>query len=270
MTERQTTEQAVTTEDAAGILLETVRQLAAESHVHSGENIFATLDSSLERDLGFDSLGRVELLARLERVFGISLPEQVLANAETPRDLPQAVLTATPVTAPLKGMQRGEAPVRIQAEPSDALTLPEFPTRHCGKAPWRSHRDCWNMGCSPDSPWRSCCRPAATISSASSGRCWRVEYPCQFIRLLASHRSRITCVGMLAFCPTHLPQSSLRCRRRSLWRDCSRRRWRHCAQLPLWPNCPFPGKRQSILSRPGRLRCCSILPAVPPTRRVLS
>ena len=103
MTERQTTEQAVTTEDAAGILLETVRQLAAESHVHSSEDISATLDDSLERDLGFDSLGRLELISRLERVFGISLPEQVLANAETPRVLLQAVLTAAPAAAPLKG-----------------------------------------------------------------------------------------------------------------------------------------------------------------------
>ena len=138
MTERQTTEQAVTTEDAAGILLETVRQLAAESHVHSSEDISATLDDSLERDLGFDSLGRVELIARLERVFGISLPEQVLANAETPRDLLQEVLTAAPA-APLKGMQRGEAPVRVHAEPSDALTLPEVLDWHVRAHPHRTH-----------------------------------------------------------------------------------------------------------------------------------
>ena len=138
MTERQTTEQAVSMEEAAGVLLETARQLAAESHVHSGEDISATLDDSLERDLGFDSLGRVELISRLERVFGISLPERSLANAETLRDLLQAVLTAAPA-APLKGMQRGEAPVRVHAEPSDALTLTEVLDWHVHAHPHRTH-----------------------------------------------------------------------------------------------------------------------------------
>src|SRR6185503_10688965 len=46
-----------------------------------------TLDSSLERDLGLDSLARVELVLRLEREFSTSLPEQALATSETPRDL---------------------------------------------------------------------------------------------------------------------------------------------------------------------------------------
>ena len=41
-------------------------------------------DASLERDLGLDSLGRAELMARLERTFAVRLPEEVLASAETP------------------------------------------------------------------------------------------------------------------------------------------------------------------------------------------
>ena len=96
---QQTTGQAVSAEDVADVLLETVRQLAAELHRRSSGEIPAMLDSSLERDLGFDSLGRVELLARIERAFGISLPEQLLINAETPRDLLRSVLTAAPAAA---------------------------------------------------------------------------------------------------------------------------------------------------------------------------
>src|SRR3569832_2438960 len=39
------------------------------------------MDSHLDRDLGLDSLARVELLLRLERDFGASLPECVLGGA---------------------------------------------------------------------------------------------------------------------------------------------------------------------------------------------
>ena len=42
-------------------------------------------DSRLDRDLGFDSLARVELVLRLERAFAVSLPESLLADSVTPR-----------------------------------------------------------------------------------------------------------------------------------------------------------------------------------------
>jgi 1-acyl-sn-glycerol-3-phosphate acyltransferase len=135
---QQITGQAVSAEDVADVLLETVRQLAAELHRRSSGEIPAMLDSSLERDLGFDSLGRVELLARIERAFGISLPEQLLINAETPRDLLRAVLTAEPTVA-LKEIQRSEAPARISAEPADALTLPGVLDWHVRTHPHRTH-----------------------------------------------------------------------------------------------------------------------------------
>ncbi len=46
-----------------------------------------TLDSVLDRDLALDSLSRMELLLRVERAFGVSLPEQTLQRAETVADL---------------------------------------------------------------------------------------------------------------------------------------------------------------------------------------
>jgi 1-acyl-sn-glycerol-3-phosphate acyltransferase len=52
-----------------------------------GRAMHAALDSSLERELGLDSLARVELVLRIERAFGVSLPERALYAAETPRDL---------------------------------------------------------------------------------------------------------------------------------------------------------------------------------------
>ena len=45
------------------------------------------LESVLDRDLGFDSLGRMELLLRTERAFNIELPADALQSAETVGDL---------------------------------------------------------------------------------------------------------------------------------------------------------------------------------------
>ncbi|MEK7207791.1 MAG: AMP-binding protein [Pseudomonadota bacterium] len=82
--------------DAGEIVLHVVQRLAAELHPRQAAAPLVTLDSLLDRELGFDSLGRVELLARLEKTFNVSLPEPVLTTAETPRDLLRAVRTAAP------------------------------------------------------------------------------------------------------------------------------------------------------------------------------
>ncbi len=66
-------------------LLEAVAAVATEARPHVTPHV--TLDSSFEKDLGLDSLARVELVLRLETLFDASLPEQALATAETPRDL---------------------------------------------------------------------------------------------------------------------------------------------------------------------------------------
>ena len=66
-------------------LLEVVIAVAKEARPNVTPHV--TLDSSLEKDLGLDSLARVELVLRLESEFGASLPEQALATGETPRDL---------------------------------------------------------------------------------------------------------------------------------------------------------------------------------------
>jgi acyl carrier protein len=69
----------------ANRLLAVVQAVAREARPHVES--YVALDSALERELGLDSLARVELVLRLEREFGISLPEQALATAESPRDL---------------------------------------------------------------------------------------------------------------------------------------------------------------------------------------
>ena len=73
---------------------EVVRELQPGTTRHAG------LDSALDRELGLDSLSRVELLARIERRFALRLPTEVLAAAETPRDLLRALAQAAQAPAP--------------------------------------------------------------------------------------------------------------------------------------------------------------------------
>ena len=116
-----------TPETMTQTLLAIVQQLAIELHPHKHNGLLVTLDSALERDLGFDSLGRMELLLRLERAFGIQLPEQVLATAEVPRDLIQAVHSATSTGAVLRTATAVETAVitAVDGVPADTTTLIE-------------------------------------------------------------------------------------------------------------------------------------------------
>ena len=69
----------------------TLRDLQPEAPIA----LRVALDSSLDRDLALDSLARMELLLRIERRFGVDLPEDTLQEAETVRDLLGAVERAT-------------------------------------------------------------------------------------------------------------------------------------------------------------------------------
>jgi len=75
------TETTVSADAMLAVVDQMVRDTRHDRAVH------AALDSSLERELGLDSLARVELVLRLERAFDVSLPERALYAAETPRDL---------------------------------------------------------------------------------------------------------------------------------------------------------------------------------------
>ncbi|MHB1143217.1 MAG: AMP-binding protein [Sulfuricaulis sp.] len=129
------------TEQTAEVILQLVQRLGTELHPTRTAAATATLDSLLDRELGFDSLGRVELLARIERALDISLPEQVLATAETPRDLLRAAQQAVAPVGPgapspaLKPALREE----IGETPDDAGTLIEVLDWHVRAHPARPH-----------------------------------------------------------------------------------------------------------------------------------
>ncbi|HMO44458.1 MAG TPA: AMP-binding protein [Rubrivivax sp.] len=81
--------------DTAAQLSEVVRRTLAELQAGVPGLPAVTLASVLDRELGFDSLARVELLMRIERRFGVQLPEDTLQRAETVADLLAAVQRAT-------------------------------------------------------------------------------------------------------------------------------------------------------------------------------
>ena len=125
---------------SADALIETLRQLAAELHP-SRSGFPSSLDARLEQDYGFDSLGRVELFLRIERRFGASLPEAVMSEAETPRDLLRAILALSPDAHARAGgaLERLSALADESETPEEAATLPAVLEWHVRRHPDRPH-----------------------------------------------------------------------------------------------------------------------------------
>jgi 1-acyl-sn-glycerol-3-phosphate acyltransferase len=128
------------TEASTEALLEVVQKLVLELHPQQQGLAPTNLDSSLERELGFDSLGRVELLQRIERAFGVQLPDQVLATAETPRDLLRALTTAGAHSRIVQAKAMHATPLsEVEAAPNRAGTLVDVLEWHVQAHPGRPH-----------------------------------------------------------------------------------------------------------------------------------
>ncbi|MGO8915085.1 MAG: AMP-binding protein [Stellaceae bacterium] len=108
---------------AAG-LINIARDLHRELHPRSRAGGRAGLDSSLERDWGFDSLSRAELLLRVERAFSVHLPERLLGEAETLQDLLSALEGAEATRAAFDAaIRRSIADEAAEPAPDGATTL---------------------------------------------------------------------------------------------------------------------------------------------------
>ena len=120
-------------------LLSVVAELVKALHQQSKRPVDVSLSSRLEHDLGIDSLGRTELIVRIEHAFRVRLPIEVLGEAETVGDIlkalervlaiPSFVAAAAPVAPPLPLVQ---APV-------EARTLVEILEWHLARHPDRLH-----------------------------------------------------------------------------------------------------------------------------------
>jgi len=128
--------------ETAGALLEVVRVLAAE--VRPDRTVPVDLDTPLERDLGIDSLMRLELAGRIEDRFGRVLSPGHLEAAVTPRDLLHALGAGAPPPAPAAPAPAA-APGPAAGHPHKARTLIEvldwFGEAHPERLHIRFYRD---------------------------------------------------------------------------------------------------------------------------------
>ena len=133
------------------IMLELVSRLADELHPKGRGAAMVRLDSSLDRDLGIDSLGMVELLHRIEERFNVTLSEQIFVSAETPRDLLRSLAAAGSKGKADMVIAPPSLPSEdVDASPDQAKTLLDVLEWHSFFSPRGPLTGC--RGCCP-SPW---------------------------------------------------------------------------------------------------------------------
>ena len=121
-----------------GPLCALIREVLNE--LHPGQQNSINLTSNLDYDLGFDSLGRVELMARIERTFGVTLTPEQMQGIETPADILEALNTSSQSRITWGSSSRN---VRLAEEteslPQHAETLPEVLEWYINHYPNRRH-----------------------------------------------------------------------------------------------------------------------------------
>jgi len=121
-------------------LIQLISELVAELHPQQKLTKPVNLDSALGRELGMDSLARVELFTRIESKFLINLPEQTFAEVETPRDLLRAIARAHGSRSQfssktISNLTMGEGAIA----PDSAQTLVDVLNWHVATHPDRPH-----------------------------------------------------------------------------------------------------------------------------------
>ncbi|MDP7099652.1 MAG: AMP-binding protein, partial [Rhodospirillales bacterium] len=121
-------------------LLVLVAEMAEEIHPRQNLASLVSLEKSLERDLGFDSLSRMELLQRIEREFNITLSERALTQSDTPAEILAEIgghSTGVSLTDfdEVKLSEQSEA----EAAPKELRTLNDILKWHAATHPERTH-----------------------------------------------------------------------------------------------------------------------------------
>lgn len=125
--------------ELSGQILHVIRQFIIETgHLRLAHTIDNT--STIEKDLGIDSLGRVELFHRLEKNFAIHIPAEQMAAAETVQDVITVVSHAKPNMPDIaKKPSSIEKLDHIQFIPEQANTLTDVLKHYAEQVPNRPH-----------------------------------------------------------------------------------------------------------------------------------
>jgi acyl carrier protein len=122
-------------DDVERVVIDVVRELVAELHAFAPPPV--RLDSTLDRELGLDSMALAELLVRLDEALGVGLPTGLLRTAATPRDLVRAVGPTAAHPSPASPRRAiAEAPAR---SPQELTTLTASLDWHATTHPDRLH-----------------------------------------------------------------------------------------------------------------------------------
>jgi 1-acyl-sn-glycerol-3-phosphate acyltransferase len=119
-------------------LVAVIRDLVQELHPQRAKLFDISPSSRLERDLGIDSLGRTELILRVERAFNVRLKGIVIGQAETVGDLLRALeQSRAALAAPVAPLT--VTPLPVAAAAVGARTLIDALERHAAAHPDRLH-----------------------------------------------------------------------------------------------------------------------------------
>jgi 1-acyl-sn-glycerol-3-phosphate acyltransferase len=119
--------------------IEVVRGFVREIRGSRARTIDVSLQSRLDRDLGIDSLGRTELILRIERALRIRLPPSAISEVETVGDLLAAIENLPKRQA--SALLSAPAPASLPPVPAplEALTLTEVLDWHVARHSDRLH-----------------------------------------------------------------------------------------------------------------------------------
>ena len=120
-------------------LLKLIYNLVKELHPHFSKSS-VSLEDDFEKDLGLDSLSRVELISRIESFFKTPFPEQIISEAQTPKDLIEILLGQKAIPIISSYLEKSALKLKKTTSlPTDAQTLVEVLFWHVKEHPERPH-----------------------------------------------------------------------------------------------------------------------------------
>jgi acyl-CoA synthetase (AMP-forming)/AMP-acid ligase II/acyl carrier protein len=124
--------------DRSEALNAVVAELIGELHPQRLRAVAVSPSSRLEEDLGIDSLGRAELIVRIERAFRVRLAAESI-SAETVKDLLGYVERASPDQVPARVQPAARHELPLVPPATGARTLVDVLEWHATRHPERTH-----------------------------------------------------------------------------------------------------------------------------------